>query len=121
MSLTSLINRPCRVIHRVPSGETDEYGREIQGEEIIDTVCELQRVTRRVAEEEAGLYGDLSDTLWKAFFLPGLDLRTADTLIVDGQSYELVGDPWDARNPRTRRPSHIEVTVRRTAADEDTT
>ena len=46
-------------------------------------------------------------------------MNTSDTVIVDGQEYELVGEPWDARNPRTRAQSHIEATVRRTRGADD--
>lgn len=119
MSLASLINRRCQVVRRLPGTDTDPYGRQIPREEIVDTLCEFQRVVRRTVDEEAGGYGELSDTLWQVFFLPGFELRTGDALIVDGISYELVSDPWEARNPRTRQVTHIEAVVRRTAGSED--
>lgn len=119
MSLTSLINRPCVLVRRVSTDEVDEYGRALTREIRIEAVCELQRISRKTVDEEAGAYGELSDTLWKLFLLPGFDLRTSDVIEVDGVRYELVSDPWDARNPRSGAMSHIEAVVRRTAASED--
>lgn len=49
----------------------------------------------------------------------GTDVQGDDAVQVDGEVYELVGEPWEARNPRTRQVSHIEATARRTAGPED--
>lgn len=111
--LNSLINRPCKIVRRSPSGEIDEYGDEEPTEAIVDTVCEIQQRAR----DEDELAGELSDTLWTVFFLPGEQVGTGDQLIVDGQVYEFVGEPWDARNPRLQAASHIEATVRRTGPE----
>jgi hypothetical protein len=35
-------------------------------------------------------------------------------VIVNDLVFEVVGDPWQARNPRTRLLSHVEATVRKT-------
>jgi hypothetical protein len=113
--LSNLINRPCSVIRRLASDQTDQYGDEIPVEEVIETVCELQQHQRK----EPGAEGELSDTDWIAFFLPGIDIRTGDVLVVDQERYEMVGDPWVARNPRSQNASHIECSARRTVATDD--
>lgn len=115
MSLTMLINRPCVIAHRVPSDTTDDYGNEIPGESLTSTVCEIQQRQRSEPADQ----GETSDTEWVVFLLPAEDLHTGDRVIVDGESYEITGDPWRARNPRTQAESHIEATARRTAGAED--
>lgn len=115
MSITSLINRTCTIVSRSAGGDVDEYGGEVLTETSTTTVCELQQ--RRADERE--LQGESSDDRWIAFLNPDEEIETADILIVDGQKFEVVGDPWVARNPRTRENSHIEVQLRRTAGSED--
>lgn len=115
MSLETLVNRTCKIVRRLPSDDYDKYGREIPLEDIVDTVCELQQQRRDEPDDQ----GELSDTRWNLFVKPGTDLRTGDAVIVDGEEYEMVGDPWTARNPRTKAVSHLECTLRRTAASDD--
>jgi hypothetical protein len=81
----------------------------------VQTVGELQQQHR--AEPDAA--GELSDSTWLLILPAGETIKTGDGVIAGGQVYELIGDPWHARNPRTQEPSHIECTLRRTAADED--
>lgn len=114
MSLTTLINRPCTITRRSESGNTDDYGNDVPDEETVETVCELQQTQRM----EPGNEGELSDTHWTLFLLPGTEISGADVVTVDGESYEVVGDPWNARNPLTQLPSHIEASLRRTAGSE---
>lgn len=114
MSLTTLLNRPLTIVYRTHSTQTDVFGNTIPTETLVDTVGELQQAQR--AEHD----GELSDTRWTLFLPADTQISTGDAIVCDGQIYELVGDPWDARNPRTQRQSHIEATLRRTAStDED--
>lgn len=115
MTLTDLLNRPVTIIHRSASGSTDAYGNDVPDETLTATTGELQQVRR----DEPGGEGETSRTDWLLILPAGTLLRTGDAVIVDGQEYELVGDPWIARNPRTRLTSHIEATCRRTAAADD--
>src|SRR5689334_17240639 len=113
--LATLLNRPVTITRRLPSSDTDGYGNEIPDEDTVETVCELQQQQRT----EPGDEGELSSTRWLAIFPAGTDLRTGDAIEVDGATYEVFGDPWPARNPRTRAESHVEATVVRTAGSED--
>lgn len=112
--IAQLINRPCVIIARTTDSE-DEYGNETTAESLVETVCELQQTQRSEQSDRA----ELSETTWTLFFLPDTDVQTNDTVVVGGESYELTGDPWEARNPRTGVMSHIEATARRTAGPED--
>jgi hypothetical protein len=113
--VNDLLNRPCSLIQRSPGSSTDAYGNDIPAETVVEAVCELQQRQRR----EPDAYGDLSDTLWLLVLPAGTPARTGDAVMVDGQEFEFVGDPWIARNPRTGVVSHIEATVRRTSASDD--
>lgn len=84
-------------------------------ETLVTVLGELQQARR----DEPAAAGELSDTRWVLFLPAGTDVATGDAVIADGQLYELVGDPWQARNPRTQQPSHIECSVRRTGQSGD--
>ena len=109
MSLASLINRPVTLRHKTGGTSIDRDGNEIPEVVEIDTVCELQQRQRRENEEQIG------DATWVAFFLPGETIGSGDELVVDNVVYQVEGDPWPARNPRTQQASHIEATLRRMA------
>ena len=108
----SLINRPCTLIRRDATGATDARGNPVIETTELETLCEIQQERR----DESTDTGVVSVTVWKAFFPPGLDVAPGDQIVVtdDGRAYEVDGEPWDARNPRTQVQSHIEATLKRT-------
>lgn len=118
MSLSALLNRPMTLVQRSATGSTDEFGNDVPTETLVDVVGELQQ-TRG---DEPGDQGELADTRWLLILPAEADASTGDAVICDGQRYEFVGDPWQARNPRTQAVSHLECRLRRTAAagDEET-
>lgn len=111
--LANLLNTPCQIVRRLPSAETDEYGNEIPGEELVSTTCSLQQRSR----DEPGGAGELSITLWNLYLPTGTALSTGDAAVVGGHVYEVVGEPWDAREG-SPAVWHVEATVRRTAGAE---
>lgn len=113
--LSTLINRPATVIQRSASGQKTRFGDSVRTESAVQTLCEIQQKRR----DEPAQEGELSDSDWNLFFLPGTDLSSGDAVVVDGEEYELVGEPWVARNPRTGHVSHIECTARRTRGPDD--
>lgn len=115
MSLANLINRPCTITHRSESGVTDDYGNDVSAFTETATVCELQQRQR----DEPADSGEVSATEWSIFLLPPDSLHTGDKVTVDNEVYEIVGEPWRARNPRTRQVEHVEATARRVAGDAD--
>lgn len=114
MSIATLVNRSCTLLQR-SEGAEDDYGNPIKVDTSVETVVELQQ--RR--SDEPDDQGELSDETWVAYFLPTESVNSGDGLVVDGETYEVVGDPWLARNPRTQAASHIEATLRRTAGPGD--
>ncbi len=112
MSLATLLNRSMTIIRRTDSGDVNTYGDTVYDETLIDVVGELQQIRR----DEPGAEGETSDTRWNVYLPAGTTLTTAD-IVLDGEDeYEVIGQPWSARNPRTQAVSHVEATVRRTAS-----
>lgn len=115
MAIADLITRDCFLILRDPTGSFDGHGNAVVLDSTADAVCEIQQ---RSASER-GESGEVSDAEWRLFFLPTVDLTTASAVQVDGEVYEIVGEPWTVRNPLRKTDSHIEVKARRTAGAED--
>lgn len=113
MTLETLLNRPVTIVNR-SGDEVDEYGGGVPAEAFVETVGELQQQRRT----EPGDQGELSDTTWALFLPAGTVIGTGDQVLCDGDTYEVVGAPWAARNPRLRVESHVEATLRRTATGE---
>lgn len=113
--LSTLINRPCTLIQRKAGSARNRHGDKVKNETVVQTVCELQQRSRKEEDGKA----ELSDTGWRAYFLPDIRPRTGDVLIVDSEEYEVIGDPWVARNPRTKLVEHVEASLRRTAGPGD--
>jgi hypothetical protein len=108
MSLSLLLNRPCTIVGQVADGTVDEYGGELIAETRTDTVCELQQAQRSETDQE------VVATRWTLFLPAGTQIDAGDRVIVETETFEVDGQPWPARNPRTGQESHIEATVVRT-------
>lgn len=115
MTLTSLLNRSCVIERRAGTGATNSYGDETTSTVSTSTVCELQQRQRT----ESSVEGEVSQTDWLLVLPAGTLIAHGDAVTVDGLDYEVHGDPWRARNPRTQAESHVEATVRRTGAEDD--
>jgi hypothetical protein len=111
MSLAALMNRPVTIIHRADADPEDFYG---QGR--TETLQEVQGELQQMSRTEQAAHGDFSDTLWRLWLPATVRLRTEDAVAVDGLVYEVVGDPWEVRNPREGAVSHVEATLRRAGA-----
>lgn len=111
------MNRPITIISRTASGSTDDYGNATETETETATVGELQRQISRGSAENAQ---ELSDTDWLLVLPAGTTIDTNDRIRVeDGRVFEVEGEPWHARNPRTGLEHHVEVSLRRVAGAGD--
>ncbi len=115
MSLAALLTRPITIIRRSASEDVDAYGNTVNDEAMVEVVGELQQVRR----DEPGGEGETSDTRWALFLPAGTALSTRDIVLVGDEEYEVIGEPWSARNPRTQALSHVEATLRRVAGAGD--
>ena len=115
MTLSALLNRSVTITRRLATGTEDDFGNLVPDEETVETTGELQQRDR----EEPGSMGEVSDTEWLLILRPGTALHSGDVISCDGEDYEVTGEPWQVRNPRTQALSHVEATVRRTAGADD--
>jgi hypothetical protein len=107
--MSRLMTLSATVISRIETGESDSVGDPIIKEVKLETRCALQQ--RRREEHEDG--GEISDTLWNLFLPFGTEIDTGDAVEVNGQRYELAGEPWTAQEG-SRSLWHVEATVHRT-------
>lgn len=108
-----LLTRPCTIRRTSPGATTNDYGDTIAEIVEVTTRCALQQ--RQRTENEA----ELSDTGWILFLPAGTQLDTNDVVVIDGDEYEVTGDPWPVMNELTNAEDHVEASLRRTAASED--
>lgn len=108
MLLTDLMNLPCLIVNRTSDG-LDEFGNDVSSEATVETVCELQQRQRGEDGEE------LATGSFLLVVPSGTVLGSADSVVVEDVEYEVSGEPWIVRNPRTHLPSHVEATVVRVA------
>lgn len=115
MTISALLNRPCVIVRRSLSGDRDDFGNDVPTETTETTVYELQQTQRT----EPLTAGELGVSTFLAVFPAGTDIQVNSAVVdlLDGHEYEVVGQPWAARNPRTQAESHVEATVRRTAEE----
>jgi hypothetical protein len=102
----ALLTTPCTILRAV--GEADDYDQTPGTPTQVVTRCELQQATSVESEE-----GAIQVSAWQAFFPAGTELTGGDAILVDGATYELLGDPWAVRHPRTGHVSHVQAAVRR--------
>jgi hypothetical protein len=113
--ISGLLTRPVTIQRRSAGGSTDDYGNPTSTTETVSTIGELQQRVR----DEPGGQGEVSRTDWLLVLPAGTPLDTSDTVTVDGRVFEVIGDPWPVRNPRTGQTSHVEATLRRVAGADD--
>jgi hypothetical protein len=110
--LANRLRRQVTIQHHTESGNTDVYGTDIPTVVEVNTVGELQQRSRDEAE------GAISQTDWRLYLPAETPIDTNDVVQIDGQTFEVVGDPWQAFNPRTGEWEHVEVSLRRTSGEE---
>lgn len=109
--IAGLLTLDAQLLRRDPSGPPDEYGNPgwvAVGEPVK---CELQLTTSFEDHDAA-----VQTSTYRAILEPAAaatEVRGWDALEQDGITYELDGDAWRARNPRTGVFSHVEAVVRR--------
>ncbi len=111
---------PATIVRRhapAGSGDLDTYGNPVHGDPggsagnaLVETVCWVQQDRRT----EPAAAGEMSDATWTAFLPWGTEVDTSDALEVEDLGrFELVGDPWPARQG-SRDVWHVELSLRRT-------
>ena len=106
-AIADLMTTPVVVVHRQPSGTTDEYGNDVPTETETETVGEIQQ--RQRSETAQGIAAEAF-----ALYLPaGTTIAAGDDVLVAGERYTVEGAPWHATNPLGGEGSHVEATLTR--------
>ncbi len=109
MSLAQFISQPCTIIQRT-ADTVDQYGDQTKTETSTASLCELQP-TGAPREVEGG---NIGETTWRLYLDGSVALNSDDAILVDGATYELIGDAETRRNSRTGLPEYTAAIVRRT-------
>lgn len=113
MNPARLMTRTVTIRHRaVDVDELDDMGNPTTTETTFDVPGDLQQTQR----DEIDANADVQRSRWTLFLAPAAAGRVdgSDVAVVDGREYTLDGPPWEAWNPRLRKVTHLEATVRRT-------
>jgi hypothetical protein len=108
--ILTLINRPCTILQRTADVE-DTYGDLSKTETSTSTLCELQPLRQPNRGEVEG--GNLSSEAFNLYLLGAVALNADDAVIVDSETYELVGDAAPRRSPLDGQVAYTHAVVRR--------
>lgn len=113
MNPRHLLTLPCTIQNRATGAAQDGFGNPVLAAsgEPVETVMELQQQGRTEDDDR----GQVGEATWLAIWPAGTTVDEYAQVTTGGATYEVVGPPWAARNPRTRQASHVEATLRRTS------
>lgn len=128
MNPARLMTQRCtlHVTELTEDGPRDDYGNVVPVSfDVPDVKCLLQQTQNVSQRGESG--AGLAEVQTESFrvLLPARIVRLVedvevevkpdgiDSITVDGDDYELSGPPWRVHNPRLRRVTHVEATVKR--------
>lgn len=110
MSVAHLLTLSATLLRRTADpAAADEYGNPGWSIASQPVAVEVQQETSGEDNESAVMV-----STWRCFLDPSVaDVRGWDGVEIDGVTYEVDGDAWPVRNPRTGRLSHVEARIRR--------
>ncbi len=103
------INRDCTIISRT-ADTADTYGDLTKTETQSAALCELQPVAVGRGEIEGG---NLTETLFNLYLSGSYALNADDAILIDAETYELVGDAAPRRDPQSQTVLYTKCVVRR--------
>lgn len=118
MDPTRLMTQPATITPRVVAADPDDYNDEIleDGEPIeLDGSSGHGVFLSQRDRSESGDAENVTTETWALYLPHDIDVDATATITVDDVTYEFDGPPWRAYNPRLRRVTHLEATVRRVA------
>ena len=103
--IEQLMNREVEIVSR---GEADDFDNRQTTTGTTTTRGALQQQRR----DEPGDQGEVSRTDWILFLPAGTTLDGSDEILVDEQTFEVVGDPEHVFDEFTGREHHVEASLR---------
>lgn len=109
--ITSLLNQPCTIHNRTPTGDVDDRGNPTYADaDPVESVCYAEQVKRISAEGAEHTIGqDTATEQWHLVFGPGEIVTAASVVELAGLRLQIQGDPWPAWDPFTRALDHLEA------------
>lgn len=108
--ISQLLNLPVTIRIRA------EDGRDVYGDPTTSTsdVVTVGYLDQRLRSEDESDGSQTQEDRWRLMVPADTTVSGWDQVLVGGLAYEVFGPPWPVYNPRTRRVSHVEATLRRT-------
>lgn len=116
MDPTRLMTQAATITPRVVGDEPDEYNDEVlvDGTPIVLAGAAGNGVSLQQASRNEQTVGGVVTIETLTLFLPTTVAFTAlDKIMINGQDYEADGPPAQQWNPRLKRYTHVEATVKR--------
>lgn len=101
-----LLTTPCQIV-TVVAGSLDEYGDATRTSSTASTTCHLQQ------DQSSEQGGVIEQSRWRVYLPASVSLSGADHLVINGDSYNLTGDPWPVIRPTTGKVDHVECLAER--------
>ena len=111
MDVTRLLTLTATITHVAHAGAADAYGNPTETTTTSTAAAEIQQTQRDEHTRDA----NVAEETWLLVLAPTATIDNTDRVSVGGVSYEVIGPPWRARNPRTGDVTHIEATVKKAA------
>lgn len=108
--ISQLLNRPVTIRVRT-AGDVDVYNDPTSTTADVQTVGYLDQ---RLRSEDESDGAQTQEDRWRLMVPADTTVTGWDAVVVADVVYEVFGPPWQVWNPRTRRVSHVEATLRRT-------
>lgn len=108
-----LFNLSVTITRRGPSGTVDEYGNPTT---TTTTAGPYAGNAWQASATERTTDANTQAEEWRVVLEVAAagQVDGADALTFGGKTFEVLGTPWLAVNPRTNEPSHLEMAARRT-------
>lgn len=103
--IEQLLNRTVEIVSR---SEADDFdNRQTEG-----STATVRGALQQQRRDEPGDQGEHSVTDWILFLPSTATLDGTDLVRIDGQDFEVVGDPWTVIDEGTGAAHHVEATLR---------
>jgi hypothetical protein len=112
MKIAPILTLTATITSRVQTGAVDVFGDPTWTTTTTSGVrCELQ--ARQRTESTDGL-SEMTDTTFECWLEPGTIIDADDQIAISGTTYDVIGTPWVARNPRTGNTEFVHCWLRKT-------
>lgn len=109
MDVRRLLTLPCTITRVTADGPPDDHGNPTETFTTTNTKCWLYQDRRSENERQ----GDQQIEGFVLVLALGTQIDGNDRVTVQGKDFEVTGPPWNAVNPRTGKPTHVEATLDR--------